>query len=145
MPPEIIYEPYSKASYSTKVDLFSFGCIIIHTFTQECPIPDFEKYVETSEVGKYKKHSEIERRSVCLKKFRNSCKSVELHDVTLKCLQDNPDNRPTAAVLSSVLEKQPAMSSTVPYSFKFGMFQIGVDLAIEMFINLINYAEYFNN
>ena len=119
MPPEI-FEPYSKTSYSTKVDVFSFGCVIIHTFTQERPIPHFGKYVETSEGGRYKKHSEVERRSVCLRKFKNNCKCMKLHDIVLKCLQDNPDCRPTAVTLLSLLENQLAM--TLPSSFKFGKF-----------------------
>ena len=120
MPPEIS-EPYSKASCSTKVDVFSFGCVIIHTFTQEHPSPDFDKYVvDTSKVGMYKKYSEVERRSVCLKKFKNNCKSIKLHDSALKCLQDNPDNRPTAASLLSLLEKQ--LAKIIP---KYGMFNKG--------------------
>ena len=106
LPPEIIYKPYSKASYSTKVDIFAFGSVIIHTFIQECPTPDFEEYAETFEVGKYKKLSEIERRSICLKKFKIYCKSIKLRDIVLKCLQDNPDYRPTAKALLSLLKKE---------------------------------------
>ena len=105
MPPEI-FEPYSKASCSTKVDVFSFGCVVIHTFTQEFPIPDFDKFVETSQIGKFRKHSEIERRSVCLKKFRNNCKSKKLHDIILTCLQDNPNSRPTVVKLLLLLKDQ---------------------------------------
>ena len=122
LPPEMICKPYSGTSFSTKVDVFSFGCVIIHTFTQEFPMPDFDKYVETAEVGKYIKHSEVERRSICLKKFKNNSKSIELYNIVLKCLQDNPDDRPTAATLLSLLEKQ--MITNVPDSFNFGMFNI---------------------
>ena len=118
MPPEI-FEPYSKASCSTKVDMFSFGCVIIHTFIEECPVPDFDKLVETSEVGRFRKHSEVERRSICLKKFKNNCNSTKLHDIVLKCLQDNPDCRPTAATLLSLLENQ--LATIVPDTFKYGM------------------------
>ena len=118
VPPEIL-EPYSKANCSTKVDVFSFGCVIIHTFIEECPVPDFDKHVETSEVGRYKKHSEVERRSICLKKFKNNCNSTKLHDTVLKCLQDNPDCRPTAATLLSLLEDQ--LTTIVPNTYKYGM------------------------
>ena len=118
VPPEII-EPYSKASRSTKVDVFSFGCVIIHTFIEEYPILDFDKLVETSEVGRYKKHSEVERRSICLKKFKNNCNSAKLLDIVLKCLQDNPDYRPTAATLLSLLENQ--LATIIPDTFKYGM------------------------
>ena len=118
LPPEV-HKPYPKNSYAPKVDVFSFGCVIIHMFTQEQPIPDFEKCVETSEAGKYRHHSEIERRSICLKKFNNNCNSVKLHSMVLKCLQDNPNYRPTAAILCSVLEKQLS-----PNLFKYGMSKI---------------------
>ena len=46
MPPEI-FEPFSTVGCSSKVDVFSFGCVMIHTFTQEPPIPDCDKYVKT--------------------------------------------------------------------------------------------------
>ena len=119
LPPEVL-KPYPMTSYSTKVDIFSFGCVIIHTFTQEHPTPDFDKYVEISEVGMYRKHSEVERRSICLKKCNNNCNSIKLHSMVLKCLQDNPDHRPTAATLCSVLEKQ--LATYIPKSFKYGMY-----------------------
>ena len=118
LPPEVL-KPYPMTSYSTKVDIFSFGCVVIHTITQEHATPDFDKYIETSEVGKYKCHSEIGRRSVSLKKFSNKCNSIELHSVMLKCLQDNPDYRPTAASLCSMLKKQ--LTSIVP--FKYGTYE----------------------
>ena len=118
MPPEIL-EPYSKASYSTKVDTFSFGCVIIHTFTQEQPVPDFHKYVKISGVEKYKRHSEVERRSVCLNKFKNKVNTIKLLDIVFSCLQDDPDLRPTAASLLSLFEEQLAVY--VASSFKYGM------------------------
>ena len=121
LPPEI-FEPYSKVTYSTNVDVFSFGCVVIHTFTQERPIPDFDKYVETSEGGKYEKYSEVERRSVCIKKFKRDVNAIKFYDILLKCLQDNPDCRPTIATLLSLLNEQLAMNLT--NFFKFGMFNM---------------------
>ena len=121
LPPEI-FEPYSKAAYSTNVDVFSFGCVIIHTFTQERPIPDLDKYVETSEGGKYEKRSEVERRSVCIKKFKKDVNAIKFYDILLKCLQDNPDCRPTVATLLSLLEEKLAMN--LSNFFKFGMFNM---------------------
>ena len=127
--PHEVFKPYSKTNCSTKVDVFSFGCVIIHAFTQEYPTPDIhDKYVETFEVGKYKKHSEVDRRSVCLKKFKNSCKDVQLYDMALKCLLDNPDSRPTVATLCLVLEKQ--LAKYTPISFKFGKSPIVLGLAM---------------
>ena len=116
LPPEV-HKPYPKNSRSPKMDVFSFGCVIIHTFIQEQPTPDFDKYVETSEAGKCKHYSAIERRSICLKKLKNNCNSVKLCSVVLKCLQDNPDDRPTAEILCSLVEKQLS-----PNLFKYGMY-----------------------
>ena len=112
MPPEIL-KPIP--SYSTKVDVFSFGCVVIHTITQEPPIPDCDKFVETYEAGQYKMYSEIDRRSIIIKKLINDC-NVEFHDVVLRCLQDSPDKRPTAEALSQLLKKKEITS------FKYGMF-----------------------
>ena len=114
MPPEIF--EHSTACCSSKVDVFSFGCVMIHTFTQEPPIPDCDKYVETSKVGVYKKYSEVERRSVCLKKLKTTIITIKLHDTVLRCLQDGPDCRPTAVTLLSVLARQ-----LTKYATKFGM------------------------
>ena len=121
MPPEV-FESCSRVGCSSKVDVFSFGCVMIHTFTQEPPIPDCDKYVETYTVGVYKKYSEIERRSTCLKKFKNIIGVILLHDIVLRCLQDNPDCRPTAVALLSVLERQLAEFECVTVSSKFGMY-----------------------
>ena len=54
--------------------------------------------------------------------FKNNSESIELYDILLKCLQDNPDDRPTAATVLSLLEKQ--MTTDVPNSFKYGMFNV---------------------
>ena len=113
MPPEIL-KPIP--SYSNKVDVFSFGCVVLHAATQEPPVPDCDKFVKTNEVGKYKMHSEIDRRSIIIKKLKNDLNVVKFHDVVLKCLQDNPDKRPTAEALCLLLKKQEISS------FKYGMF-----------------------
>ena len=119
MPPEV-FEPYSNASYSTKVDVFSFGCVIIHTFTQEHPVPDIHKYAKISGVEQYKKHSEVERRLVCLNNFKSKVNSIKLLQIVFSCLQDDPDHRPTAASLLSLFEEQLAVY--VANSFKYGMY-----------------------
>ena len=113
MPPEIL-KPIP--SYSTKVDVFSFGCVVIHTITQEPPIPDCDKFVETYEAGKYIMYSEINRRSIIIKKLMDDFNDVKFHDIVLRCLQDNSDKRPTAEALCLLLKKQNIAS------FEYGMF-----------------------
>ena len=100
MPPEA-----SVHKYSTKLDIFSFGCVIIHTVTQEFPMPNFDRYVETPNIRSYKKLSEVERRSVLIQKLKDNPDSAQLHKMVVECLQDDPDNRPTAAVLHGHFKK----------------------------------------
>lgn len=129
MPPELLYEPYFTVECSSKMDIFSFGCVIVHTCTQELPIPDFGKYVEISEAGKYKKYSEVERRSVCLKKLKKVVNAVKLYDIVLGCLQDDPDCRPTTVMLLPSLKKQLDIAQNIALYLKFGMFNICMCIA----------------
>lgn len=96
MPPEA-----SKLNpqYSPKLDVFSFGCVTIHAVLQEFPIPDYDKCVETSEIGKYQILSEVNRRSVMINKLKHDLDGTRLHKIVVKCLQDHPDDRPTATEL----------------------------------------------
>ena len=94
MPPEAL-KP--NPDYSTKLDVFSFGCVTIHTVTQEYPIPG-NKYIETSEQGKYKELSEIDRRLKLINTFKNNLDSgTLLYDIVLECLQNDPQKRPAMA------------------------------------------------
>ena len=102
MPPEI-FKPIP--SYSTKLDVFSFGCVIIHTVTQEPPVPDCDKFVEISEIGKCRVYSEIDRRSTVIKKLKSN-DALKLYNIVLECLQDDPSDRPTAKSLYSLLKNQ---------------------------------------
>ena len=96
MPPEASQH---NPTYSTKLDVFSFGCVMIHTVTQELPIPNCDMYVETSSIGSYAKLPEVDRRSVLIKRLKRDPNSAQLCKIVVECLQDNPDNRPTAAML----------------------------------------------
>ena len=100
MPPEASQH---NATYSTKLDVFSFGCVMIHTITQEFPIPNYDVYVETSNKGSYEKLPEVNRRSVLIEKLKRDPNGAKLCKTVVDCLQDHPDNRPTAEILHSQL------------------------------------------
>ena len=101
MPPEAFKH---NPVYSTKLDVFSFGCVIIHTVTQEFPIPD-NKYIETLESGKYKELSEVDRRSKLINVLLSNFGGNILYDMVLKCLQDDPYNRPAIEVVCEKLKE----------------------------------------
>ena len=96
MPPEASEH---NPTYSTKLDVFSFGCVVIHTVTQEYPIPNCDMYVETSNMGIYKKLSEVDRRSVLIEKMKCDPNGTQLNKTVMECLQDHSDDRPTAEIL----------------------------------------------
>ena len=70
-------------------------------------------------VGVYNKYSEVERRLFCLKKLKTTINAMKLHDTVLRCLQDDPDCRPTAVALLSILERQ--LAKCVAISSELGM------------------------
>ena len=101
MPPEALEH---NPNYSTKLDVFSFGCVVIHTVTQEYPIPNCDMYVETSNIGSHKKLSEIDRRLTLIEKLKCDPNGAQLCKIVVECFQDHPDNRPTAAMLQLQLK-----------------------------------------
>ena len=112
MPPEASQH---HPTYSTKLDVFSFGCVMIHTVTQEFPIPNCDMYVETSNTGSYEKLSEVDRRSALIEKLKCDPNGEQLCKTVVECLQDHPDNRPTAVMLhlqlKNCLERHPKMDT----------------------------------
>lgn len=94
MPPETLL---LKPCYGTGVDVFSFGCIVIHTMIHQLPIPIDQ--VQTDPVSqKMKALSEIERRENYLK----SMQSFPLLALTKKCLSNDSQSRPS---IGKILEE----------------------------------------
>ena len=94
MPPEALA---LKPRYGTGVDVFSFGCILIHTVTHQLPIPIDQ--VQTDPVSlEMKALSEVERRESHLK----SMQSFPLFALTKKCLSNDSRSRPS---VNKILEE----------------------------------------
>ena len=93
MPPEA-FPP--NPVYTEKLDIFSFGCAMIQTITQEFP-------AATSYTG-----TEFDKRSKYLEKIKGlSC----MHSIILNCLQNNPSCRPSANVLHYLLKASIVLKS----------------------------------
>ena len=93
MPPEALFD---TPVYDTKLDVFSFGVVMLHTLTQEWPEP-LSKLVSTHQV-----RNEIERR----KNYLDKISSPILKPIVMQCLNDNPDLRPSAEDLVAVLDME---------------------------------------
>ena len=100
MPPETFYE---NPRYTFKLDIFSFGCVVIHVITNEIPVPCYET-VKKLPNDVCVKITEFERRQVHIKKL-TELHLHELCEIIKNCLQDNPDDRPMASDLLPVIQK----------------------------------------
>jgi len=89
--------------YNSKMDIFSFGCTVLHTITELFPQPT-DKFEKSKTIqDSYTKVSEIDRR----KEFVDlvATKSSLLKQITILCLYEEPTNRPTASKICKELEK----------------------------------------
>ena len=100
MPPEALQ---SNPMYTTTLDIFSFGCVSLHTLTQQFPTPTDQ--FESSQVSKdtVLKVSEYRRRWKYVEMVKDQC----THFVYLisSCLKDEPEYRPDADKVCKWIEE----------------------------------------
>lgn len=97
MPPEILTGAQNNSD-ETKLDVFSFGCVMLHTFSHQWPTPlniisDSQRHL----------HSELKRRSQYLKAIPITVQDVMLPIITA-CLEDDPNNRPDVVNICDQLD-----------------------------------------
>ena len=92
MPPEALTE---MPIYDAKLDIFSFGTVMLHVANQEFPILyDVDRY----ERGE--KHIAMRRRAIS-----KMGETHVLRPLVLQCLQDDPQRRPPTAAVRASLER----------------------------------------
>ena len=96
MPPEALV---SRPKYSMKIDVFSFGVLILHVVTHQWP---FRKTFLDQKTGKMMPLSEVEKRRVYLDKLE---KESPLRLLAEQCLSDDPAKRPETTELVEELTK----------------------------------------
>jgi len=102
MPPEALDEDYPV--YSTPVDVFSFAGVALHLFSEEWPTPSHQKK-QDPKTGKLVALSEAQRRQQYLDKMTAIGEELTvLNEYIERCLDDNPDQRPTIGEVSVVIE-----------------------------------------
>ena len=101
MPPEALLV---TSRYGKPVDVFSFGCVAIHTMTHIWPVPKDEVHVDEA-TSKKSVLSEVQRRDSYL---ANIHEPFQLKELILQCLQDSPKYRPSVNdVCKTLQEVQP--------------------------------------
>ncbi len=113
MPPEVmVADPH----YNTSVDVFSFGIMMIHTFTAEWPLPKIgQTRINPANPNGLIPVTEAERREEFIRRIPPD---HPLMDFIMRCLSNNPQQRPTAAEIVSrmvgvVLEYPPSFENRV--------------------------------
>ena len=98
MPPEAQVE---NPTYATPLDVFSFGGIALHVFSEEWPAPSAIKQKDPHS-KKMITLTEVERCQQYLDKMTG--KANELRKMVEQCLNDYPDERPPIQEVSTIIE-----------------------------------------
>ena len=99
MPPEALDE--EDPIYGTPVDVFSFGGIALHLFSEKWPTPSGHKKRDPT-TKKIVSLSEIERRQQYLDAM--TVEAAALKEMVMKCLDDDPDQRPPIQEVSKMIK-----------------------------------------
>jgi len=97
MPPEALGK---RPSYTTALDVFSFGTLMLHTGSQDWPIPS-EYMVVDPDTQEVRYLNEIERRQEYLSKLQDA---EMLRPIIVDCMQNNYTKRPAIAEVSKQLQ-----------------------------------------
>ena len=113
MPPEVMV---ANPHYDTSVDVFSFGIMMIHTFTAEWPLPSIgPTRIDPANPDRLIPVTEAERREEFLQRISPDHPLMYL---IMRCLSNNPQRRPRAAeivgqMVGVVLEHPPSFENRV--------------------------------
>ena len=100
MPPEALAASGS-VEYERELDVFSFGCVMLHTLSHQWPTPS-EPVVTDPMTLEMKAKSEVERRSSYFDKVED--KADMLIPIIKSCLNNIPKNRASIVQMCSQLE-----------------------------------------
>ena len=92
MPPEALIE---TPIYNAKLDVFSFGTVMLHVVNQEFPI-----FYDVDRYERGKKHIAMRMRAI-----GKMGETHVLRPLVLQCLQDDPQRRPSTADVRASLER----------------------------------------
>ena len=101
MPPEALAGG-ENVRYERELDVFSFGCVMLHTLSHEWPTPS-EPVVTDPVTFEVKGRTEVERRSSYFNKIDRSRQGV-LNPVIKSCLNNIPKNRTSIVTVCDQLE-----------------------------------------
>ena len=107
MPPEALW---AKPNYTSKIDSYSYGVLVLHTLCGEWPFPGPAFQDDPKKPGTSIPVSEVDRR----REYLEMIGDVEVLNLIRLCLSNTPDCRPTSSVL---LDRISFLHSQIPSSF----------------------------
>ena len=108
MPPEALVE--DNPVYNTPVDVFSFGGITLHVFSEEWPKPTSQVMIDPK-TKTLIAFSEVQRRQRYLDKMTGT--AAVLREIAVKCLNDDPNGRPLIEEVSEKIKSLMVCGYTV--------------------------------
>ena len=110
MPPEALDE--EDPIYGTPVDVFSFGGIALHLFSEEWPTPSAQKKREAM-TNKLVALSETQRRQRYLDTM--TVEGAALKEMVMRCLDDDPAQRPPVQEVSQLIKSVKVINNIMRY------------------------------
>ena len=104
MPPEALHDP---PQYNEKLDVFSFGNVVISTLTHEWPNPGPPTRYQRDQLVAL---NELQRREHHVVKFTAQEKQL-FRSIVCQCLENRTDKRPSSVILVQELRR---IESTLP-------------------------------
>ena len=103
MPPEALNAASNQLlRYKQDIDIFSFGCVMLHVFSHEWPTPSENVLIDATS-RTLTARSEVERRAKYLGKVPKPIEDVAV-PLIVSCLENLPDDRPNAEEVCDQLE-----------------------------------------
>ena len=137
MPPEALDE--EDPIYGTPVDVFSFAGVALHLFSEKWPAPSGRKKRDPT-TKKMASLSEVERRQQYLDTM--TVEGTALKEIVKRCLDDDPDERPTIQEVSQVIKSVKVISYVAIYVCVLLLYKavVAVRIAIAILIQKFIYA-----
>ena len=104
MPPEAL-ENITNIHYGKELDVFSFGCVMLHTLSHQWPTPSQAAIINPETGLAIGGRTEVERRSKYFERIDRSRSDV-LIPLIESCLSNLPKNRPSIVRVCDQLEDQ---------------------------------------
>ena len=105
MPPEALEDVAANVCYGKELDVFSFGCVMLHTLSHQWPTPSQAVIINPDTGIVTGGRTESERRSQYFERIDRSRSDV-LIPLIENCLSNLPKNRPSIVRVCDQLEGQ---------------------------------------